>query len=135
MIESIIDMKPTWPLSCRQTWPARDVRGSGSRRLREQARRLQLFAAQADHHGLAAEVRVLADVAQGADRDVGAGRLDGDAAAVGVLEADDVVDVRVQGSSSSLMRLTAKSTTPETHCTVVVMARMLRVPTEPSALR
>jgi hypothetical protein len=39
------------------------------------------------------------------------------------------------GSNSALMRWTAKSTTPETHCTVVVMARMLRVPTEPSALR
>ena len=33
------------------------------------------------------------------------------------------------------MRPTAKATTPATHCTVVVMARMLRVPTEPSALR
>jgi hypothetical protein len=34
-----------------------------------------------------------------------------------------------------LIRATACSTTPATHCTVVVMARMLRVPTEPSALR
>ena len=33
------------------------------------------------------------------------------------------------------MRATACATTPATHCTVVVTARMLRVPTEPSALR
>jgi hypothetical protein len=52
-----------------------------------------------------------------------------------VLQRHHVVDVRVRGSSSALMRCTAKSVTPATHCTVVVMARMLRVPTEPSALR
>jgi len=39
------------------------------------------------------------------------------------------------GSNSALMRCTANSTTPDTHCTVSVMARMLRVPTVPSALR
>ena len=67
---------------------------------RERARRqqplgLQLLAAEAHDHHLAAEVRVQADVAQRADRDHRVGRVDGDAAAVGVLEADDVVDVRV----------------------------------------
>ena len=39
------------------------------------------------------------------------------------------------GSSSALIRETANSTTPATHCTVVVIARMLRVPTVPSAFR
>jgi hypothetical protein len=52
-----------------------------------------------------------------------------------VLQADHVVDVRVARQQLGLMRATACSTTPATHCTVVVMARMLRVPTEPSALR
>ena len=61
---------------------------------RQQALGLQLLAAQAHHHHLAAEVRVQADVAQRADRDLGAGRVDGHAAAVGVFEADHVVDVR-----------------------------------------
>ena len=52
---------------------------------RKQALRLQLFAAQADHHHLAAEVRVEADVAQRADRHDRIGRVDGDAAPIGVL--------------------------------------------------
>ena len=64
------------------------------------------------------------------------GRVDRDAAAVAVLEADDVVDVRVLRQQLGLDALRPRSsTTPATHCTVVVIARMLRVPTEPSALR
>src|SRR5262249_37513093 len=39
------------------------------------------------------------------------------------------------GSSSARIRCTACSTTSETHCTVVVMARMFRVPTDPSGFR
>ncbi len=60
----------------------------------QQSLGLQFFAAEADHHHLAAEVRVQADVAQRADRDLGARRVDRHAAAVAVLEADHVVDVR-----------------------------------------
>ena len=62
---------------------------------RQQPLRLQLLATEADHHGGAAEIRIEADVAQRADRDVGVRRIDGDAAAVDVLERDDVVDVRI----------------------------------------
>ena len=61
---------------------------------RQQPLRLQLLAAEPDHHGGAAEIRIEADVAQGADRHGGAGRVDRDAAAVGVLEPDHVVDIR-----------------------------------------
>ena len=39
------------------------------------------------------------------------------------------------GSSSLLMRWTAYAVTPATHWTVWVIARMLRVPTEPSGFR
>jgi hypothetical protein len=52
-----------------------------------------------------------------------------------VLDGDHVVDVRVLRQQFFLDALTAHSTTPATHCTVVVMARMLRVPTLPSGLR
>nr|GEU28088.1 hypothetical protein [Tanacetum cinerariifolium] len=67
------------------------------RALGEQARGLQLLATEADHHGLAAEVGVERDVAHGADRDLGARRIDRHAATIGVLEADHVVDVGVLG--------------------------------------
>ena len=67
----------------------------GDRPRVEQARGLQLLAAQADHQRLAAEVRVAADVPQGADGDRGAGRVDGHAAAVGVRQGHHAVDVRV----------------------------------------
>ena len=61
----------------------------------QQALGLQLLAAQAEHHHLAAEVRVGGDVAQGADRDHRIGRVDGDAAAVAVLQRQHAVDVGV----------------------------------------
>ena len=61
-----------------------------------QAFGLQLFAAQADHHHLAPEVGVQADVAQGADRDLGALGVDGHAAAVAVLDPHHVVHVGKQ---------------------------------------
>jgi hypothetical protein len=113
MIESIIDMKPTCASSCRQTTSSFGApRGADvgdvalvddrERARRQQALGLQLLAAQADHHHLVAEVRVQADVAQRADRDLGARRVDRHAAAVGVLEADDVVDVRVLGQQFRL---------------------------------
>ncbi|SPR99610.1 hypothetical protein CBM2634_B100003 [Cupriavidus taiwanensis] len=61
----------------------------------DQARRLQLLAAQADDHHLAAEVGVQRDIADGADRDACIGRVDGHATAIGVLQADHVIDVGV----------------------------------------
>ena len=67
---------------------------------RQQPLGLQLLAAEADDHDLAAEVRVLADVAQRPDRDLRIGRVDRDAAAVAVLEADDVVDVRESAAAA-----------------------------------
>ena len=99
-MSSIIDMKPTCASACRHTvsGPSAGSRSSAIGKLpgRQQAVGLQLLAAQAHHHHLAAEVRVERDVAQRADRDLGAGGVDGHAAAIGVLQADDVVDVRVQ---------------------------------------
>jgi hypothetical protein len=62
---------------------------------RQQPFGLKLLAAQAHHHHLAAEVRVEADVAQCADRDLRVGRIDRHAAAVAVLQRNHVVDVRV----------------------------------------
>ncbi|SOY63831.1 hypothetical protein CBM2589_A70004 [Cupriavidus taiwanensis] len=61
----------------------------------DQARRLQLLAAQADDHHFAAEVGVQRDIADGADGDAGIGRVDGHAATIGVLQANHVVDVGV----------------------------------------
>ena len=61
----------------------------------EQALRLQLLAAQAEHHHLAAEVRVAGQVAHGSDRDDRVGRVDGHAAAVAVRQAHHTVHVRV----------------------------------------
>ena len=57
---------------------------------------LQLFAAQADHHHLAAKVGVAADVAQGADGNRCVGRVNGHTTPVGMLQAHHVVHVRVQ---------------------------------------
>jgi hypothetical protein len=136
MMESIMDIKPTWASSCRQTTSSAGSRSSTMGKLPGGSRRSGCsFAAQADHHDLAAEVRVAADIAQRALRDLGSHGIDGHAAAIAVLQAHHVVDMGYRGSSSDLMRRTAKSSTPATHCTVVVMARMLRVPTVPSALR
>jgi hypothetical protein len=125
--------------SCRQTtssWASAARSSTGDRARRQQPLGLQLLAAQADHHHLAAEVGVQADVAQRADGDHRIGRVDGHAAAVAVLQRHHVVHVRVRGSSSALMRCTAngRPRRPRT-ARSVVMARMLRVPTEPSALR
>ena len=90
--------KPTCASSCRQTTSSAGC-AAGACADREAARRqqplgLQLLAAQADHHHLAAEVRVQADVAQRADRDHRVGRVDRHAAAVAVLQPHHVVDVR-----------------------------------------
>ena len=100
-MESIIEAKPTCASSCRRTrskplasrLAALVADREGARR--QQPLGLQLLAAEAHHHHLAAEVRIAADVAQRPDRDRGVGRVDGDAAAVGVLETDHVVDVRI----------------------------------------
>ena len=54
----------------------------------------KLFAAQADHHDLAAKVGIERQVLQRADRHDGGGRVDGDAAAVHVVERDHVADIR-----------------------------------------
>jgi hypothetical protein len=79
MIESIIDMKPTCFSSCRQTTSrvgssvapmSATLRSSTIAKLpgRQQALRLQLLAAEADHHHLVAEIRIQADVAERPDR-------------------------------------------------------------------
>ena len=68
----------------------------------QEAYGLEFFAAEADDHGRAAEVGVEAEVAEGADGNLGAGCVDGDAAAVGVGEGDDVVDVGVAGEELGL---------------------------------
>ena len=57
----------------------------------------QLFAAEGHDHQLPAEVRVMAEVAQRADGHLGLRRVDGDAAAVGMVDGDDVVHVRILG--------------------------------------
>ena len=54
---------------------------------RQQALRRQLLAAQGDHHRLATEVGVEADVPQRADGDDGVRSVDGHAAAIAVLQA------------------------------------------------
>src|SRR6185312_12889368 len=69
---------------------------------REKPFRLQLLAAEAHDHRLAAEIRIEADVAQRADRYAGARRIDGDAAAVSMLEPDDIVDIRKARQQFSL---------------------------------
>ena len=65
------------------------------RAFREQARRLQLLATEADHHGLAAEVGIQRDIADGANWDVGARRVNRHAAAIGVLQSHYVIDVGI----------------------------------------
>ena len=76
-----------------------------------------------------------ADVPQRPDRNRGAGRIDGHAAAVGVGDGDHVIDLREIAADLASIRRTAYSTVGATHCTVVVMPRMFLVPTLPSALR
>jgi hypothetical protein len=58
MIDSTMAMKPTCASSCSTDVQRRLGLGAGIRGLRQQARRLQLLAAQADHHHLAAEIGV-----------------------------------------------------------------------------
>ncbi len=60
---------------------------------RQQPFGLQLLAAQTDDHHFTAEVGVQADVAQCADRHHRVRRFDGHAAAVAMLQRDDIVDV------------------------------------------
>jgi len=87
-------MKPTCFSACeahQHPAPRRRCRAMTARG--QQPLGLQLLAAQADHHHLAAEVGVAADVAQGANRDDGVGRVDGHTAAVAVLQAHHVVHV------------------------------------------
>ena len=69
---------------------------------RQQPLRLEFLAAQADHHHLISKVRVEGDIAQRADRDLCARRIDGHPAAVGVLQADHVVYLRVFGQQLGL---------------------------------
>ena len=52
----------------------------------------EFFAAEPDHHDLDAEIRIQREVLQGADRHDCQRRIDRDAAAVIVRQADDVVD-------------------------------------------
>ena len=61
----------------------------------QQSLGLQLFAAQAHHHHLAAKVGVQAQVAQGADGDDGVWRVNRHAAAVAMFQRHHVVHVRV----------------------------------------
>jgi hypothetical protein len=84
--EAVFVLEPDMP-------QRRAIDGDGSRR--QHPLRLQLLAAQRHQHHLAAEIRVAHQVAQRADRDVGTGRLDGDAAAVTMLQADHAIDIRV----------------------------------------
>jgi hypothetical protein len=69
----------------------------GNRARREESLGLELLAPQAHHHHFVAEVRVERDVAHGADRHLRVGRVDRDSAAVGVLEPDHVIHVRIAG--------------------------------------
>ena len=62
---------------------------------RKQPVRLQLFAAETDHHQFAAEIGVLRDVAKGTDRNCGIRRVNCHAAAVDMLQSDHAIDVRV----------------------------------------
>ena len=55
----------------------------------------QLLAAKPDHDRLAAEVRMLNDVADGADGNARLARTDGHAAAVGVRDGHHALDVRI----------------------------------------
>ena len=59
--------------------------------------RRQLFTAQGNHHELAAEIGMMADVAQGADGHLGLGGVDGHAAAIGVIDGHHVVHVGILG--------------------------------------
>ena len=63
---------------------------------RHQAFRLHFFAAQADHHHFAAKVRVQADVAHRANRDLCPRRIDRDAATIAVLQRHHVVHIGKQ---------------------------------------
>ncbi len=58
---------------------------------------LELLAAEADDHRFSAEVRVEDEVPERPDRHGGPRGVDGDAAAVAVVDRHDVVDVRVAG--------------------------------------
>ena len=60
---------------------------------RKQALGLQLFATQADDHHLAAKVGVQADVAQGADGDLGARCVNRHTAAIGVVQCHHIIHV------------------------------------------
>ncbi len=97
---------------------------------------LQLLAAEANDHHLAAEIGIAGQVLQGADQDGSARRVDGDAAAIGMRDRHHVVDVGI-----FRQQLLARSGPARTRpCRRRIarwseMARMLRVPTEPSALR
>ena len=62
---------------------------------RHQAVGLQFFAAQAHHHHFTAEIRVEADVAQGANRNVGAFGINGHTAPVGVLQPHHIVHIGI----------------------------------------
>src|SRR5262249_13205950 len=55
--------------------------------------RLQFLAAQADNEWRAAEIRVRADVPDGADGDFGARSVHGNAAAVGVGDGDYIINI------------------------------------------
>ena len=83
----------------------------------------------------AAEIGIARQVLQGADRHHGGGRIDRHAAAIGMGQRHHVIDVGIFRQQLALMRLTANSIVPATHCTLVVIARIFLVPTEPSALR
>jgi hypothetical protein len=86
--------KPTCDGSCSVTasGAAGRHRASGKKTLG-----LQLFAAKADDHCAAAEIRIEANVPERPDRNLGVRCLDRYAAAVNVLKADHVVDIGVLG--------------------------------------
>ena len=56
---------------------------------------LQFLAAETDDHDFAAEIRIARQILQGADRHGGAGRVDGDAAAIGMGHGHHVVDIGI----------------------------------------
>ena len=74
---------------------AHDVRRG--RAIGQQALGQEFLAAQADYHGLAAEIGVAGEIGQRADGDGGIGGVDRHAAAIGVGEADDAIDIGVAG--------------------------------------
>ena len=63
----------------------------------KEALRLQLLAPEAHDERRSARIGVQADIPQGANRNLSAGRIDGHSAAVGMRQRDDVIDIGKAG--------------------------------------